>query len=170
MPRSLQFCAPGSRLSGRLMVDYRITAEERIRFKRCRRQWDFASSHRRNLQPAGRVSSQASRSAATDRIQQLTAGVLRRTRIRRSRHEITSAGPLIAAEAIDMASSPSVYPTFAAHCGACEFSAPCSALTAGVDAEPLLEADFRRPPDQQPKPQLGQSTWGFGRGAAPPRW
>lgn len=117
-----------------------------------------------------RVSAQAARSAATDRIQQLTAGVLRRTRIRRSRHEITSAGRLIAAEAIDMTSSPSVYPTFAAHCGACEFSAPCSALTAGVDAEPLLEAYFRRPPDQQAKPQLGQSTWGFGRGAAPPRW
>ena len=31
------------------MVDYRITAEERTRFKRCRRQWDFASPHRRNL-------------------------------------------------------------------------------------------------------------------------
>src|SRR5581483_3700090 len=34
------------------MVDYRITAEERIRFKRCRRQWDFASPHRRNLRSA----------------------------------------------------------------------------------------------------------------------
>jgi hypothetical protein len=31
------------------MVDYRITAEERTRFKHCRRQWDFASPHRRNL-------------------------------------------------------------------------------------------------------------------------
>ena len=31
------------------MVDYRISAEERTRFKRCRRQWDFASPHRRNL-------------------------------------------------------------------------------------------------------------------------
>jgi len=25
------------------MVDYRITAEERAEFKRCGRQWDFAS-------------------------------------------------------------------------------------------------------------------------------
>ena len=36
-------------------MDYRITADERARFKRCRRQWDFASAHRRNLQPAGIV-------------------------------------------------------------------------------------------------------------------
>ena len=37
------------------MVDYRITAEERTRFKRCRRQWDFASPHRRNLRSSGVV-------------------------------------------------------------------------------------------------------------------
>ena len=37
------------------MVEYRITAEERARFKRCRRQWDFASPHRRNLHPTGFV-------------------------------------------------------------------------------------------------------------------
>ncbi|MDT5203125.1 MAG: hypothetical protein QOH34_4647, partial [Mycobacterium sp.] len=37
------------------MVDYRITAEERTRFKRCRRQWDFASPHRRNLRSTGIV-------------------------------------------------------------------------------------------------------------------
>ncbi len=37
------------------MVEYRITAEERTRFKRCRRQWDFASPHRRNLRPIGAV-------------------------------------------------------------------------------------------------------------------
>ena len=39
------------------MVDYRITADERARFKRCRRQWDFSSPHRRNLQPAVAVES-----------------------------------------------------------------------------------------------------------------
>jgi hypothetical protein len=32
-------------------MDYRISAEERSRFKRCRRQWDFASPHRRDLEP-----------------------------------------------------------------------------------------------------------------------
>ena len=39
------------------MVDYRITAEERILFKRCRRQWDFASPHRRNLRSTDFVES-----------------------------------------------------------------------------------------------------------------
>src|ERR1700683_1956676 len=37
------------------MVDYRITAQERARFKRCRRQWDFTSPHRRNLRSSGAV-------------------------------------------------------------------------------------------------------------------
>jgi hypothetical protein len=37
------------------MVDYRITAAERTRFKRSRRQWDFASPHRRNLRSSGVV-------------------------------------------------------------------------------------------------------------------
>ena len=79
-------------------------------------------------------------------------------------------GSLIAAEAVDMTSWPTIYPTFAAHCHDCEFNAPCAALTEGDDAEPLLQANFRQPPDEPRKPRLGQSTWGFGRGAAPPRW
>lgn len=129
-----------------------------------------ASGGGRSLPQHQRVSAQASRRTATDRTEQHTAGVLRRTRIRRSRHEIASAGSQIAAEAIDMTSWPTIYPTFAAHCRACEFNAPCSALTEGADAEPLLQADFQPTPDEPPKPRLGQSTWGFGRGAAPPRW
>jgi hypothetical protein len=32
-------------------VDYEISPEDRRRYKRCRRQWDFASSHRQNLEP-----------------------------------------------------------------------------------------------------------------------
>jgi hypothetical protein len=36
-----------------IMADYRIGAEERARFKRCRRQWDFASPHCRQLEPVG---------------------------------------------------------------------------------------------------------------------
>jgi len=32
-------------------VDFRIDPEQRARFKRCRRQWDFASPHRRGLEP-----------------------------------------------------------------------------------------------------------------------
>ena len=34
-------------------MDYRISADERARFKRCRRQWDFASPHRQDLEPVG---------------------------------------------------------------------------------------------------------------------
>ena len=79
-------------------------------------------------------------------------------------------GLLIAAEVVDMTSWPTVYPTFAAHCHDCEFNAPCSVIIEGADAEPLLQANFRRSPDEPRKPRLGQSTWGFGRGAAPPRW
>ena len=33
-------------------MDYRISPEDRARFKRCRRQWDFASPHRRDLEAA----------------------------------------------------------------------------------------------------------------------
>jgi hypothetical protein len=129
-----------------------------------------ASGGGRLLPQHQRVSAQAARRTASDRTEQRTAGVLRRTRIRRSRHEISSVGSLIAAEAVEMTSWPTVYPTFAAHCGECEFRAPCSALTEGEDAEPLLQADFHRPPDEPHRARLGQSTWGFGRGAAPPHW
>lgn len=124
----------------------------------------------RSLPQHQRVSAQAARRAATDRTEQRTAGVLRRTRIRRTRHEITSVGSLLAAEALDMTGWPTIYPTFAGHCGDCEFSAPCTALIMGDDAEPLLQNHFRRAPDESRKPRLGQSTWGFGRGAAPPGW
>ena len=124
----------------------------------------------RSLPQHQRVSAQASRGNTTNRIEQRTAGALRRTRIRRSRHEITSSGMVIAAEAVDMTGWPTIYPTFAAHCRDCEFRAPCSAITEGSDAEPLLQADFHRAHNQPSKPRLGQSTWGFGRGAAPPRW
>ena len=42
------------------IVDFRIDPEQRARFKRCRRQWDFASPHRRGLEP---VDSSRTRSA-----------------------------------------------------------------------------------------------------------
>ena len=77
----------------------------------------------------------------------------------------------IGAEAIDMTNSPAIYPTFAPHCRVCEFSSPCLALIEGTDAETVLAQHFRRPAtEDSTKPRLGQSTWGFGRGAAPPGW
>ncbi len=117
-----------------------------------------------------RVSVQTSLPGAQPHTEQRTAGVLRRTRIRRSRHEIASVGMLIAAEALDMTGWPTLYPTPGAHCRECEFSAPCLAMTQGADPEPALTEGFQSPPVEPPKPRLGQSTWGFGRGGAPPRW
>ncbi len=105
------------------------------------------------------------------RIDQHTAGPLRRTKIRRTRHEIAAAGRQLAAEALDMAGEPAIYPNPAAHCAVCEFAAPCLAQFQGADPEPVLAARFRtRSQSAQPKPRLGQATWGFGRGAAPPQW
>jgi hypothetical protein len=108
-------------------------------------------------------------SGGETRIEQSTAGPLRRTRIRRSRAEIGAVGPCIGGEAIAMSGDPAIYPTFAAHCRTCEFRTPCLALVQGTDPEPVLARHFRRRrTEEQPKPRLGQATWGFGRGAAPP--
>ena len=125
----------------------------------------------RSIPQHERVQARASRAAGASRTEQRTAGVLRRTRIRRTHDEIAAAARLIAAEAVDMTSDPTVYPTFAAHCRDCEFTAPCLVMIEGADPGPVLATDFRRhPTDTKPKPRLGQSTWGFGRGAAPPDW
>jgi hypothetical protein len=118
-----------------------------------------------------RLSARTSRSDETAHIEQFTAGLLRRTRVRRSRTEIGAVGTLIGAEAIQMNSEPAITPTFAAHCQTCAFSAPCLALVEGTDPEPMLAVNYRRHSgEDQRKPRLGQSTWGFGRGAAPPQW
>jgi hypothetical protein len=105
------------------------------------------------------------------RVDQRSAGVLRRTRIRRSRAEIAEVGRLMAAEALDMTGASAPYPNPGPHCLVCEFTDPCLALFAGADPEPLLATKFRpHREDDRHKPRLGQATWGFGRGAAPPGW
>ncbi|MCV7232442.1 hypothetical protein [Mycobacterium branderi] len=130
-----------------------------------------ASGGGRAIPQHRRMSARAARADETDRVRQCTAGLLRRTHIRRSRAEIGAVGMLIGAEAVDMTSDPAIYPTFAAHCLTCEFSGPCLAQSEGIDPEPLLAQRFRRhATDERRKPRLGQSTWGFGRGAAPPTW
>jgi hypothetical protein len=95
---------------------------------------------------------------------------LRRTRIRRARGDIASAGSQLAAEALDMLSDPAVYPNPGAQCSVCEFAAPCLAMFDGADPGPILTAQFGQRLVPEPKPRLGQASWGFGRGAAPPRW
>jgi len=130
-----------------------------------------ASGGGRAIPQHRRLSARTSRSDESGHIEQSTAGFVRRTRIRRSRAEIAAVGALIGAEAVQMGGEPAIYPTFAAHCQACEFLGPCQAIVQGTDPEPLLAAKFRlRPADDQRKPRLGQATWGFGRGAAPPQW
>jgi hypothetical protein len=115
-----------------------------------------------------RVSARASQPDATNPTAQRTAGLLRRTRIRRSRHEIAAVGALIAAEVADMTNWPSAYPTFGDHCRVCEFNAPCRAMTEGADPQPLLAGNFRQRPHVRPKRKLGQSTW-LGRGGPLPQ-
>jgi hypothetical protein len=125
----------------------------------------------RSIPQHQRVSARASGLGAGSRFDQQTAGPLRRTRIRRARHEIAAVGTQLAAEALDMVREPAIYPNPAAHCSTCEFAAPCLAMFEGADPQPLLATRFRRQPvGGRPKPRLGQATWGFGRGAAPPQW
>ena len=124
----------------------------------------------RSIPQHQRESTRASRADVTMRFDQQTAGPLRRTRIRRTRGEITSAGAQLAAEAVDMIGEPAVYPNPGTHCATCGFAAPCLAMFEGADPEPVLTAHFRRRPAAEPRPRLGPATWGFGRGAAPPGW
>jgi hypothetical protein len=124
----------------------------------------------RSIPQHQRESARASRVEAVA-LTQHTAGPLRRTHIRRSRAEIAAAGRQLGAECLDMVGDPAIYPSPAAHCVVCAFAEPCLALYRGADPEPILAARFRsRPVDAAPRPRLGQATWGFGRGAAPPRW
>ena len=117
-----------------------------------------------------RTAARASRQTG-DRVEQRTAGMVRRTRIRRSRAEISAAGSQMAAEAIEMTDAPAIYPNPGPHCLACAFRSPCLSLFEGVDPEPLLAFHFRHRSGQADRqPRLGQATWGFGRGAAPPDW
>jgi hypothetical protein len=78
----------------------------------------------RSIPQHQRASARASRVDTPSRVDQHSAGPLRRTRIRRSRSEIASAGRQLAAEALDMVREPAIYPNPAAHCSACAFAAP----------------------------------------------
>jgi hypothetical protein len=141
---------------------------------------DRAARHVAQHEPSGggrsipqhrRIYARASQPQSDNRIEQRTAGFLRRTRIRRHRDEVASAGDRLAIEAVEMTRSPVIYASPAAHCQYCEFSDPCQAMMEARDPEPLLLNDFRQRTDEaESKPRLGQATWGFGRGAAPPQW
>jgi hypothetical protein len=99
-----------------------------------------------------------SRPASEDRVKQETAGVLRRTRIRRSRSEIETSRQQVGTEVLAMLDPAlAVYPTpSAAHCPRCVFRAPCLTMTVGGDPAPELAARFAPGPTSQPfEPRLG---------------
>jgi hypothetical protein len=165
----------GMEISGTIHNEVRICgpadAPIDAKGKRQRVYQSEASGGGRAIPQHRRLSARSSRSDESSPVERATAGLLRRTRIRRSRAEIGAVGLRIGAEAIQMTGAPAVSPTFGVHCGTCEFSAPCLALVAGQNPEPMLAANYRRhPAENQRKPRLGQATWGFGRGAAPPKW
>jgi hypothetical protein len=115
-----------------------------------------ASGGGRSIPQHQRVSARASRVDTPRRVDQRTVGPMRRTRIRRARHEIAAVGTQLAAEALDMAWQPAIYPSPAAHCSVCEFAAPCLAQFEGADPEPVPAAHFRqRSVSAKPKPRLG---------------
>ncbi|MCA1654966.1 MAG: hypothetical protein LC635_00525, partial [Pseudonocardiaceae bacterium] len=128
-----------------------------------------ASGGGRSIPQHRRMYARPMPTAAERRAEQQSAGALRRTRIRRTRDEIGSTGRMIGVEAVEMLADPAAYPTPGPHCAACEFTAPCLAMTEGADPEPLLAQSFRhRSQVTRPRPRLGQTTWSTGRGAAPP--
>lgn len=98
-------------------------------------------------------------------------GRFRRSVRHLSRVQVANAGVQLGWEALDMLDAGlSSYPAPGAHCRTCAFVAPCLALTERGDAEAVLaEAYRKRDLDEPAEGRLGGSTWGLGRGAAPPR-
>ncbi|MBA2552153.1 MAG: hypothetical protein H0V10_00350 [Geodermatophilaceae bacterium] len=103
------------------------------------------------------------------RVEQQTSGMIRRTRIRRTREEIAGMGTLIAAEALEMLDpAVAVYPSPGAHCTACAFDVPCLTISEGEDPALDLAARYRtRPVGLPPKARLG-ATGGSRGGVVPP--
>jgi hypothetical protein len=120
------------------------------------------------LQRPERLESRPSRDG---RVHQEAAGILRRTRIRRSRGEIETAIRQIATEVLDMLNPElPVYPTPSpAHCAQCLFVAPCLAMTEGEDPTLDLASGFRPgPPVPVYEPRLGAGGGGGRNIAMPP--
>lgn len=106
-----------------------------------------------------------------DRVEQETAGVLRRTRIRRTGAEIETITQQIGAEALEMLNPElALYPTPSpAHCPRCAFAAPCLSMTEGADPALDLAAGFARGPAVPAyQPRLGSGGAGGRIIAMPP--
>ncbi|PZS15712.1 MAG: hypothetical protein DLM57_12145 [Pseudonocardiales bacterium] len=111
-----------------------------------------------------------SRATPDDRVEQETAGVLRRTRIRRSRAEIETTRRQIGAELLEMLDPGlALYPTPSPEqCPQCIFLAPCLTMLEGGDPTLELAARFRQgPAGPTYEPRLGAGGGG-GRTVAMP--
>ncbi len=111
------------------------------------------------------------RPGRSGRVEQETAGILRRTRIRRSRGEIETTARQVGAEALEMLNPKlALYPTpSAAHCPQCLFVAPCLAMTEGEDPALDLATRFRPGPAEPVyEPRLGAGGGGGRNVAMPP--
>lgn len=94
---------------------------------------------------------------------------LRRTQVRRGAVEQEGAALSLGLELRDsLVPEVRIYPSFAwPSCRTCAFLRPCAAVETGADAEAILAADYEE--RGAPERRLGMTTWGLGRGAAPPR-
>ncbi|PZS36882.1 MAG: hypothetical protein DLM58_00760 [Pseudonocardiales bacterium] len=111
------------------------------------------------------------RPASDGRVEQETAGVLRRTRVRRTRAEIETTRQQVGAEVLEMLDPDlRLYPTPSAeHCPHCVFIAPCLTMIEGADPTLDLASRFRQgPPAAEYEPRLGAGGGGGRRLAMPP--
>jgi hypothetical protein len=116
------------------------------------------------LAPQLRRPDRIGRGAAIDeRVNRTTAGVVRRTRIRRTRMEIEISRQQVGAEVVQMLDPAlAIYPTPSpAHCPGCPFVAPCLTMTEGGDPSSRLEVAFRqRSATEAFAPRLGSGGAG----------
>jgi hypothetical protein len=106
-------------------------------------------------------------------IEQLTQDEYRRTWLRRDPADVSKAGRLLGQDVAEMTREDlAVYPEPSDEkCPPCPFLAPCQALQAGHDAQPTLQAAYRKRPVEPPEEgRLGGRAWSLGRGAAPPKF
>jgi hypothetical protein len=165
---------PGMEITGTIHNEVRLSTSAERHVPRPEKRSSIAqnepSGGGRSIPQHRRLHGRAHEPESPERVEQKTAGPLRRTRIRRTREEITRTGLLIGSEALEMVEPTlALHPDPGAHCTRCPFLAPCVVMFRGDDPAPVLANGYRRRPvDTVPKPRLGATTWGMGRGAAPP--
>jgi hypothetical protein len=127
----------------------------------------------RSIPQHRRMYAQAREPRRLEPVEQRAGDGFRRTWLRRAPADIAGAGRRLGADVAGMIRrNPDVSPNPSDdHCPACPYLDPCTALSAGTDAGPILLSGYRRRPPEGPEEgRLGGGAWGMGRGAAPPRF